>query len=170
VLRPTVGELLEGVRAGLAAQVLPALPAGAEARQLKAALQVLGILATTWDRQRAILEADNADIDSTIEVLWSRSGWNRESVDDPGAESEDRFPGVGDEELRRVMARNELLQQELEVLQQRRRRDRATDASADRLLLELHIRTTARAEDRNDGRAPPRRSIPGADQGTDVVC
>lgn len=151
MLRPTVGELLEGVRADLAAQVLPALPAGAEARQLKAALHVLGILATTWDQQHTILEADNADIDSTIQAVCSRDGLVREPRDEPVAEAKARFPGVQDEELRRAMARNESLQQELEALQLRGRRERGAGAGADHLLLELHIRTTARSEGRNDG-------------------
>jgi hypothetical protein len=151
VLRPTVGELLEGVRAELAAQVLPALPAGAQTRQLKAALHVLGMLATTWDRQRTVLEEDNADIDTTIAAFCSRTGLLREPGDDPGAASEDRYPGVRDQELCRVMARNESLQLELEALQQRWRREERTDGGAELLLLELHIRTTARSEDRNDG-------------------
>lgn len=148
MLRPTVGELLEGVRVELATQVLPVLPTGAEARQLKAALHVLGILATTWDRQRTLLEADNADIDTTIEAVCSRDGRVREPGDVPAVELKDRFPGVQDDELRCAMARNESLQQELEALQQLRRRDRSADAGSDRLLLELHIRTTARSEGR----------------------
>jgi hypothetical protein len=150
VLRPTVGELLEGVRAELAAQVLPSLPAGAEARQLKAALHVLGMLASTWDRQRTTVEADNADLDRSIDAFCARTGLVREPTADGGAESHVRFPGVQDEELRRAMARNESLQRELEALQQRWRSDPGTDVAADRLLLELHIRMTARAEGRDD--------------------
>lgn len=150
MLRPTVGELLEGVRAQLTAQVLPFVPAGAETRQLKAALHVLRMVATTWDRQHTRLAADNADIDATIEAFCSRTGLAREPRDGPAAKSEDRFPGVRDEELRRLMARNESLQEELVALQQRRRGHRDTDPSADQLLLELYIRTTARAEGRND--------------------
>jgi hypothetical protein len=143
-----VGELLDGVRGDLATQVLPALPAGAAKRQLKAALHVLGELAQTWDRQRSTLEGNNADLENTIEAFCARMGLSREPV----AESAHRYPGVSDEELRRVMARNESLQTELETLQQRWRRDPRTDVGADQLLLELHTRTTARAEGRDDNR------------------
>jgi hypothetical protein len=150
VLRPTVGELLEGVRTEIATQVLPSLPAGAEARQLKAALHVLGMLASTWDGQRTTLEADNADLDISIEAFCARTWLVRESLDDRQAESQGQFPGVQDEELRHVMARNEALQHELEALQQRWRSDPRTDVGADQLLLELHIRLTVRAEGRDD--------------------
>ena len=150
MLRPTVGELLEGVRNEIATQVLPSLPAGAEARQLKAALHVLGMLASTWDRQRTTLEADNADLDSSIAAFCARTGLVREPADERGAESQRRFPGVKDKELGRLMARNESLQHELEALQQRWRSDPRTDVGADQLLLELHIRLTVRAEGRDD--------------------
>ncbi|GAA1398294.1 hypothetical protein GCM10009613_52290 [Pseudonocardia kongjuensis] len=150
MLRPTVGELLEGVRVQLAAQVLPSVPAGAEARQLKAALHVLEMVAETWDREHTRLEADNADIDRTIEAFCSQTGRVREPTDHRAAAAKNRFPGVRDEQLRRLMARNQSLQEELEALQQRRRRHPDADPGADQLLLELHIRTTARSEGRND--------------------
>ncbi|WP_163554646.1 hypothetical protein [Candidatus Frankia alpina] len=51
MLRPTPGELLEGLRCELRDEVLPAVPAGFAARQLRAAIHVLGKLADTWDVQ-----------------------------------------------------------------------------------------------------------------------
>jgi hypothetical protein len=93
VLRPTVGELLDGVRTQLAAQVLPSLPAGAEARQLRAALHVLGVLATTWDRQRTVLEADNADLDSSIEAFCARGSTRWRRCSNGGGASPGRTPG-----------------------------------------------------------------------------
>lgn len=146
MLRPTVGELLLGVRSELADQVLPALPTGAAARQLKAALHVLGELARSWDGQLTALEEDNADLEVGLAALSERTGLPREPVTAGGGV----FPGVHDEELRGVMTRNETLQAELEALQQRWRRDPRTDAEVDRLLLELHTRRAAQAEGRDD--------------------
>jgi hypothetical protein len=66
VFRPTAGELLRGLRASLASSVLPALPPGHAARQLKAALHLLGRLEHSWDRLPAWLAADNADMQATL--------------------------------------------------------------------------------------------------------
>jgi hypothetical protein len=66
VLRPTAGELLEGVSAGLRRSVLPALPPGDAERQLKAALHVLDRLRRSWDLLPPYLESDNADMRDTL--------------------------------------------------------------------------------------------------------
>jgi hypothetical protein len=69
VIRPTVGELLAGVVAGLRNSVLCALPPGDAQRQLKAALHVLDRLQRSWDLQPAYLAADNADMRETLQSV-----------------------------------------------------------------------------------------------------
>jgi hypothetical protein len=139
VLRPTTGELLDGVRRELAAQVLPALPRGAEYRQLKAALHVLGQVSATWDGAHTVLRADNADLAATLDVLRARTGLS------PEATWAVEPVGVGDPELRDLMARNAALQAEVEDLQERWRADSRLDVEVDRLLLQLHLRCAGRA-------------------------
>jgi hypothetical protein len=69
VLRPTAGELLEGVSAALRRSVLPALPPGDAERQLKAALHVLDRLRRSWDLLPPYLESDNADMRDTLRTI-----------------------------------------------------------------------------------------------------
>jgi hypothetical protein len=137
MLRPTPGELLDGVRRELAAQVLPALPAGAAARQLRAALHVLGALARSWDGHQHRFQDENADLDASMTAFCDLTGLAREPV-----AANAPFPGVGDPGLQELMQRNAALQAELEQLQLRWRRDARADPAADRLLHELHVRLT----------------------------
>jgi hypothetical protein len=137
MLRPTPGELLDGVRRELAAQVLPALPPGAAARQLRAALHVLGELARSWDGHQRRFENENADLDASMTAFCDLTGFAREPVT-----ANVPIPGVGDAGLQELMLRNAALQAELEQLQLRWRRDPRADPAADRLLYELHVRLT----------------------------
>jgi hypothetical protein len=66
VFKPTVGELLAGISAGLRQSVLPALEPGDAQRQLKAALHGLGRLQRSWDLLPAYLSGDNDDMCRTL--------------------------------------------------------------------------------------------------------
>lgn len=141
MLRPTPGELLSTVRRELNNQVLPALPPGAAARQLKAALHVLAQLERTWDLQPAYLSADNADLRSTMTEFTARTG----IAPAPRQGRPDAVPGVQDSALADAMRENETLQADLDELQQAWRLSGRADAAVDALLLELHLRMTERA-------------------------
>jgi hypothetical protein len=141
-MRSTPGELLEGLRRELREQVLPALPAGAAARQLRAALHVLGKLAQTWDLQHCYLEADNFDLDVTLANLARIADVERTKR---RVETADPVPGVSDRALRDLIIRNESLQHELELLQNRYRANGPTNDEFDRVLFGLHERRTNRA-------------------------
>ena len=69
VQRPSIGDLLAGLRGSLEAQVLPALPDGQARRQLKAGLHLLKRLERSWDMAMPHLMADNADIEQVLEAL-----------------------------------------------------------------------------------------------------
>lgn len=73
--RPSVGDLLGGLRRSLEAQILPELPDGNASRQLKAGLHLLARLERTWDLAVTCLLADNADIESTLEDLRPSEPW-----------------------------------------------------------------------------------------------
>lgn len=141
MLRPTPGELLSTVRRELRDQVLPALPPGGAARQLKAALHVLAQLERTWDLQPSYLAADNADLRSTMIEFTARTG----IAPAPRQGRPETVPGVQDTALTEAMRENETLQADLDELQQAWRLSGRTDAAVDALLLELHLRMTERA-------------------------
>jgi hypothetical protein len=141
MLRPTPGELLLGLRRELHDQVLPALPPGAAARQLRAALHVLRQLARSWDRQPAYLEADNADLERTLAELSRLTGIARRRRDICDAP----LPGVGDPELRRLIATNDALQTELDALQHECRSAASPNGPVERTLRDLHTRMASRA-------------------------
>ncbi|HVV09312.1 hypothetical protein [Amycolatopsis sp.] len=142
MLRPTPGELLEGLRRELREEVLPAVPAGAAARQLRAAIHVLGKLAQTWDLQHRYLEADNLDLDVTLANLARIARVERAKR--PVGQGV-RCPGVSDRALSDLIARNESLQHELELLQARYRAAGDPHDEFERVLFELHHRRTNRA-------------------------
>lgn len=141
MLRPTPGEVLEGVRRELAAQVLPELPAGAAARQLRAALHALGRLQRSWDLLPAALEADNADLRAGLAELSARSGlaWQDRTGAPLGT-----WPGVHDPHLQRLMTDSAQLQADLVDLQAGLRQAGQTP-DTEQLLLELHSRRATRA-------------------------
>jgi hypothetical protein len=141
MLKPSPGELLSGIGRQLKAQVLPELPAGAAARQLRAALHALDLVARTWDRQPAYIEADNADLEQSLTELERISGLHRES----GGQSVAPVAGVTDPALAAAMARNLELQSALEDFQRRWRGGGRSAPAVDRVLLGLHQRITARA-------------------------
>jgi hypothetical protein len=64
--RPSVSELLAGVCAGLEGSVAPALPDGAAARQLRAALTLLRRLERSWDRWTPYLAEDIQDMRESL--------------------------------------------------------------------------------------------------------
>jgi hypothetical protein len=141
VLRPTPGELLAGVRRELMEQVLPAVPAGAPARQLKAALHVLAQLERTWDLQPAYLAADNADLRATLAELTARTGIRPAPHPDRG----EPVPGVQDTALAEAIRENEQLQADLDEVQQAWRAGGRGDPAVDQLLFDLHVRMAERA-------------------------
>jgi hypothetical protein len=141
MVKPTPGEVLSGIHRELTAQVLPELPAGSAARQLRAALHALDLIARTWDLQLPAIEADNADLEQALTELERISGLHRE----PGGQSWDPVTGVTDPALAAAMARNLELQSALEAFQRSWRADDRSEPAVDRALLELHQRMTARA-------------------------
>lgn len=66
MIKPTPGELLAGISAGLRAAVLPELADGHGRRQLKAALHALARLERAADAQPAQLHDDNEDMAGTL--------------------------------------------------------------------------------------------------------
>jgi len=85
MLRPSVGELLCGIRAGLETSVLPVVTQEGPMRQLRAAIQLLQRLELSWDRLPTYLAEDNDDIRSvlnqvfaaTLKIAGSSAGqWN----------------------------------------------------------------------------------------------
>jgi hypothetical protein len=141
VLRPTPGELLVGIRRELKDQVLPALPSGSAARQLTAALHVLDKISRTWDLQHQYLEADNADMDSTLDNFARLAGHARQRL----VSSSVQIPGVTDPALRALLAQNEALQTELDAFQLQWRDAGRQDDEIDKLSLALHARMASRA-------------------------
>jgi hypothetical protein len=98
VLRPSTGELLEGLRASLTTGVLPSLPKGEAHSQLKAALHLLGRLAKSWDMAHTHIAQNNADMEQVLGPL----------ADAPPPAEE--LPGYNDPALRQAAARNLQLQ------------------------------------------------------------
>jgi hypothetical protein len=70
--QPSPGALLRGLRASLKDAVLPALAEGEAARQMRAALHLLGRLERVWDLYPSHLEADNADIEAVLAAVIMR--------------------------------------------------------------------------------------------------
>jgi len=141
MLRPTPGELLAITRRELAEQVLPTVPAGAPARQLKAALHVLAQLERTWDLQAAYLAADNADLRATLTELTARTA----IAPTPRPDRADPVPGVQDAGLSAAIRENERLQADLDEVQQAWRASGRGDPVVAKMLFALHVRMTERA-------------------------
>jgi hypothetical protein len=145
MLRPTPGELLAGVRRELYEQVLPHVPDGTPARQLRAALHVLGRLERSWDLLPTYLEADNADLRHALTDLAGRLGatW----IDRPPAGGDEEVPGVQDPTLRSLIVQNAHLQSELDRVQQegRAQSDGGTNIAAE-IDIELHALHTRMAQ------------------------
>lgn len=161
MLTPTAGTLLRAVRIELADQVLPELPDGAARRQLKAALHLLGRVERCWDRQASYLEADNADLAHTLDIVLGelvdapdatgyrqlRARLTQTLIDPRPAPVANR--GVTDPGLRRLMSVNYALQEIVVDLGAELRADRHTPAPArqhaDDMLTGLHRRLLSRA-------------------------
>ena len=71
---PSTGDLLRGLREGLAMHVLPALPKGVAAQQLRAALHLIAQLERTWDLTARHLAEDNADITAVLSATLTDTG------------------------------------------------------------------------------------------------
>ncbi len=99
MLRPSIGELLAGLRTSLANEVLPSLPLGDAHRQMKAALHLLGRLEKSWDLAHAHIAQDNADLEHILGPL----------ADVPPPST--ILPGYNDPALRNAAARNLQLQE-----------------------------------------------------------
>jgi hypothetical protein len=126
VIRPAPGELLRGIREALRESVLPALPAGAAQRQLKAALHALARLERSWDRYSTCLREDNADMRASGRAILQAAQNCGGAFDDLRAVFEAGLPaplaefaGIGDPELRQAAADNLQLQQALVALDER---------------------------------------------------
>lgn len=144
MLRPTPGELIAGVRRELRDQVLPHVPSGEPARQLRAALHLFGRLERSWDLLPGYLQADNADLRHSLTALaeLTNARWS-ERPTASGAE----IPGVHDPTLNGLIEENTHLQAQLDHIQQEWRATGRVDPAVDELLLGLHSRMVARAED-----------------------
>jgi hypothetical protein len=142
MLRPTNGEILEGLRRGLMNEVLPAVPAGAAARQLRAAIHVLGKLAATWDLQHRYLDADNKDLDRTLESLVHLTGIPRKAR---AGSRGTAFAGISDLFLAELALDNDDLQTELEAHHRQWRASGRHDGAVDIAFRDLYVRMTERA-------------------------
>jgi hypothetical protein len=98
MLRPSVGELLAGLRASLTNGVLPSFPKGDAQSQLKAAIHLLGRLEKSWDLAHSHIARDNADMERVLGPLADAPP----SADEPA--------GYNDHALRKAAARNLQLQ------------------------------------------------------------
>ncbi|HEY3737523.1 MAG TPA: hypothetical protein VGL26_08760 [Jatrophihabitans sp.] len=155
MLRPTPGELLDGLRRELRDEVLPSVQGGAATRQLRAAIHILGKLAETWDVQHRYAETDNLDLEVTLTNLARLA--NVERTKQPSLLQE-AVPGVTDRGLSDLIARNESLQQELELLQSQHRAAGQADGEFGRALFDLHVRRTNRAANATGMSHDPRSS------------
>ncbi|MBC2644519.1 MULTISPECIES: hypothetical protein [unclassified Rhodococcus (in: high G+C Gram-positive bacteria)] len=159
VLKPTTTELLGGVRRGLTEDVLPKVSDGGAARQLRAALHILGRLERSWDRMPAYLAADNDDIAATLsialaDVAAAAAGadysdlFTRLAKATGGNGTDTQQYRVHDHRLAMEMAVNEALQGLLEDFDHRWRSDQSLDGvlreQLDRRILELYLRMVER--------------------------
>ena len=136
MLRPTTTELLSGVRRGLAEDVLPKVSDGGAARQLRAALHILGRLERSWDRMPAYLAADNDDIAATLRLALADAAADGADYSDLFARLAKATSGndphthqyrVHDTRLAVEIAVNEALQGLLEDFDRRWRADQTLD-------------------------------------------
>lgn len=141
MLKPTPGELLSGIHRELKDQVLPTLPAGTAARQLRAALHTIDHLARSWDLQHSYIAADNRDLNETLQRIADTSGTARQRFHREAAHVE----GVSDEALAEKLMRNLHLQRELEAFQNTWRESRPRDEAIGSMIVRLHQRMVDRA-------------------------
>lgn len=144
MLLPSPGDLLRGIRIGLAASVLPVVPKGVAERQLKAAVFILRRLERIWDLLPAHVDADNADVETVLgsvltELVAAEGGEGYGDLQGrlsalAGAELAPPS-GFNDPALRARAARNRALHQILETVELRLRRNALLDP---RIAAECH--------------------------------
>lgn len=64
--KPSIGDLLSAVAAGLRESVLPEIPAGPTRRQIQVAISIIRRASLVWDKVGPYLYADNKDIEETL--------------------------------------------------------------------------------------------------------
>lgn len=117
MIRPGVGELLEGVAASLEDGVIPGLaPATSARNQVRAAIAILRRVASVWDQVVPTLAEDSRDIEDTLRRVASLLG--PAGVVSPGfLESLGGQADAGDGSYATESRRNEALQELLVELQ-----------------------------------------------------
>ncbi len=71
MIKPSIGDLLDGVAVSLRESVLPEIPAGPTRRQIQAAISIIRRAALVWDKTGPYLYADNKDIEETLRQVCS---------------------------------------------------------------------------------------------------
>ena len=66
MIKPSIGELLDGVAVSLRESVLPEIPAGPTRRQIQVAISIIRRAAQVWDKTGPYLYVDNEDIEETL--------------------------------------------------------------------------------------------------------
>ncbi|HTJ09257.1 MAG TPA: hypothetical protein VL393_06165 [Candidatus Binataceae bacterium] len=82
--KPSIGDLLSAVAAGLRESVLPEIPAGPTRRQIQVAISIIRRASLVWDKVGPYLYADNKDIEETlrrISPLLDRAESNESTAD-----------------------------------------------------------------------------------------
>lgn len=69
MIKPTIGELLNGVAASLRERVLPEIPPGTTRRQIQSAIGIIRRASLIWDKTGPYFYADNQDIEQTMRDL-----------------------------------------------------------------------------------------------------
>ncbi len=114
MISPSTGALLRFVRAQLEAGVLPHLESEDAARQLRAALHILGRVERSWDLAHAYYAADNADIEAVLDALPSGATRANSSTESARLLAEAGMTGFNDPKLAQLAQRNRDLHAALE--------------------------------------------------------
>jgi hypothetical protein len=69
MIKPTIGDLLNGVATSLRETVLPEMPAGPVRRQVQVAISIIRRVSLVWDKTGPYLYVDNKDIEETLQQV-----------------------------------------------------------------------------------------------------
>lgn len=69
MIKPTIGDLLNGVATSLRETVLPEMPAGPVRRQVQVAISIIRRISLMWNKTGTYLYADNKDIEETMQQV-----------------------------------------------------------------------------------------------------